>query len=89
MKTKILAINKIIANLDGQGFDCFLSYHGQDTLFQIQDEHTGQTWTGIALCHECDQFNKKVGTLLAFQRAMETFSKSIGREKLKGMLKGE
>jgi len=89
MKTKIPAINKVIDKLNANGFSCFLSYHGQDTLFTIQDEYTRRTWSGVALCHECDQFNKKVGTLLAFQRAMETFSKSIGREKLKGMLKGE
>jgi len=86
MKTKIPAINKVIDKLNANGFSCFLSYHGTETLFTIQDEYTRQTWSGVALCHECDQFNKKVGTLLAFQRAMESFSSSLGRDSLTHML---
>jgi len=88
------AIQQRIDTLLSAGFEVRLQHYtdleeelnGNDikaeTNFVIYNEHTGAYASGRATCSDKDEFCKKIGTQIAFNRTIHALSRNIGRKKV-------
>jgi len=92
---KLPEIQYVVDVLEFHGFECE-SYHESDfeddfvpirgaSVFTITDPETDENgeldqFGGIAYCSAYDQFDKSVGTAIAFKRAYKEFCSKYNRE---------
>ena len=91
----LVAIQQRIDTLENAGFQVRLEHYTDlideelngnkiqaETFFVFCNENTGAYASGRATCSDKDHFCKKTGTQIAFNRAVNALSRTIGRAKV-------
>lgn len=89
---KLPAIQQIIDQLEKKGYHIRLSHDPKatrSTMFVIEHgryRRAKEFYTGLARCTKDDQFCRTTGTRIAFNRALHSMSKRLGRSTVKEIL---
>jgi hypothetical protein len=66
-----------IESLRKQGWKVFVKHHTNWTTHIYLTDTEGNTSLGIAICHDLDHPNRKIGNLVALGRAIKNYNHNI------------